>query len=46
MKKNIYVLTYDIGHLKCQKVVNGLLKKKYKITVIAFPYFKKKELSL
>ena len=42
MKKNIYVLTYDIGHLKCQKVVNGLLKKKYKITVIAFPFIQKK----
>ena len=39
---HIYIITYDKGHLKTKNIADGLLKKKYKITILAFP-FKKRE---
>jgi len=41
-KYHIYVITYDVGHLKTKKVVDGLLKKKYKVTILAYPFKKRK----
>ena len=42
-KYHIYVITYDKGHLKTKKVVDGLLKKKYKVTILAIPFKKRKK---
>ena len=37
------MITYDKGHLKTKKVIDGLLKKKYKVTILATSFKKRKK---
>ena len=40
---NVGIITYNVGHLKANKIMLNLLQKKYKITVFAFPFKKRKK---